>query len=100
MPETDLFYEITSLKTEQKNPRTEDIDKSTTIEILKLINDEDITVAHSVRKELDFIAEAVDRIVFSFKNNGRLIYVGAGTSGRLGVVDASECPPTDRKSVV
>lgn len=94
MPETDLFYEITSLKTEQKNPRTEDIDKSTTIEILKLINDEDITVAHSVRKELDFIAEAVDRIVFSFKNNGRLIYVGAGTSGRLGVVDASECPPT------
>ncbi len=94
MPESDLFYEIASLDTERKNPRTLDIDIASTHEILEMINDEDMLVAQAVRKELDHIAEAVDLISSAFRNGGRLFYFGAGTSGRLGVVDASECPPT------
>ncbi len=94
MPESDLFYEISSLETEQRNPKTENIDLATTEEILRLINDEDITVAAAVRKELPKIAIAVDKITESFKAGGRLFYFGAGTSGRLGIVDAAECPPT------
>jgi N-acetylmuramic acid 6-phosphate etherase len=94
MPESDLFREIASLDTERKNPRTLDIDIASTHEILEMINDEDMLVAQAVRKELDHIAEAVDMISSAFRNGGRLFYFGAGTSGRLGVVDASECPPT------
>jgi len=94
MPETPLFYEIASLKTEQINPRTKDIDIASTTEILEMINREDSLLPEAVRKEIPNIAKAVDIISESFRNGGRLFYFGAGTSGRLGVVDASECPPT------
>ena len=80
--------------TEKSNPNTMNIDISPTIKILEMINNEDKTVAFAVEKELRNIAKAVDIIVENFNNGGRLLYFGAGTSGRLGVLDASECPPT------
>ena len=89
-----LFSEISKLSTEQRNPSSMDIDARSTLEILQRINEEDKKVPLSVQKELPFIEKAVEIIVKSLKNGGRLIYFGAGTSGRLGVVDASECPPT------
>jgi N-acetylmuramic acid 6-phosphate etherase len=89
-----LFSEISSLATEQRNPKSMEIDAKSTAEILKIINDEDKTVAFAVEKELPYIEKAVDIIVDGIKKGGRLLYFGAGTSGRLGVVDASECPPT------
>ncbi|MDO8549734.1 MAG: N-acetylmuramic acid 6-phosphate etherase [Ignavibacteria bacterium] len=89
-----IFEELNGLTTEQRNPRSMDIDSKLTPEILKIINDEDKTVPLAVEKELKYIAQAVDLIVDSIKQGGRLLYFGAGTSGRLGVVDASECPPT------
>ncbi|MBK8944581.1 MAG: N-acetylmuramic acid 6-phosphate etherase [Ignavibacteriae bacterium] len=89
-----LFHEISNLATEQRNPKSTNIDFLSTHEILKIINDEDKLVPQAVEKELPFIEKAVDKIVESLKNGGRLLYFGAGTSGRLGVVDASECPPT------
>jgi len=89
-----LFSEIANLTTEQRNPRSMEIDAADTAEILKIINEEDKTVPIAVEKELPYIEEAVEIIVKALKNGGRLLYFGAGTSGRLGVVDASECPPT------
>ncbi|MDZ7343075.1 MAG: N-acetylmuramic acid 6-phosphate etherase, partial [candidate division KSB1 bacterium] len=89
-----VFEEIKDLITEARNPATMDIDMRSTLEILQLINSEDRKVAEIVAKEIHYIAEAVELIVEVFKNGGRLFYVGAGTSGRLGVLDASECPPT------
>lgn len=89
-----VFDEIKGLVTEQRNPRTIDIDTKPTEDILRLINDEDKTVPYAVEKEIPYIAQAVELLVKAFKNGGRLFYVGAGTSGRLGVLDASECPPT------
>ena len=89
-----IFEELNRLTTEQRNPNSMQIDSKSTIEILKIINDEDKTVALAVEKEIKYMAEAVDIIVNSIKNGGRLLYFGAGTSGRLGVIDASECPPT------
>jgi N-acetylmuramic acid 6-phosphate etherase len=89
-----LFEQLKNLATEQRNPVSMDIDSKSTIEILKIINDEDKKVPFAVEKELPYIAEAVDILVEAFKKGGRLIYVGAGTSGRLGILDASECPPT------
>ena len=89
-----LFSEISNLTTEQRNPHSMDIDARSTEEILKIINDEDKTVPLAVEKELPYIAQAVEIIVAALKSEGRLLYFGAGTSGRLGVVDASECPPT------
>lgn len=80
--------------TETNNPRTTDIDARTTHEILALIHAEDERALQAVTAELPSIARAVDEIFERFKRGGRLIYVGAGTSGRLGVVDASEMPPT------
>jgi len=80
--------------TEEINPRTKDIDQRSTIEIVRLINKEDSTVAEAVTKVLDRIAAGVDLILSRLKSGGRLIYIGTGTSGRLGVLDASECPPT------
>lgn len=80
--------------TEQENPRTREIDRLPTLEAIRLINDEDKTVALAVEKVLPEIAAAVDRIVERLKTGGRLFYVGSGTSGRLGVLDASEIPPT------
>lgn len=80
--------------TEETNPKTRDIDRSSTLEIIRLINEEDKTVAEAVSRVLDRVAEAVDQIVERLASGGRLIYVGTGTSGRLGVLDASECQPT------
>jgi N-acetylmuramic acid 6-phosphate etherase len=80
--------------TERENPNTENIDKLTTLEALRLINDEDKKVAEAVEKVLPEIAGTVEKIVERLKNGGRLFYVGTGTSGRLGVLDASEIPPT------
>lgn len=89
-----LFEEISKLSTEQRNPRSMEIDAKSTSEILKIINDEDKLVPYAVEKELPYITKAVEIIVTALKQGGRLLYFGAGTSGRLGVVDASECPPT------
>jgi N-acetylmuramic acid 6-phosphate etherase len=89
-----VFNQIKDLVTEERNPDTFDIDTKSTLQILKLINREDKKVASAVEKEIPNIARAVDLIVNAFKNRGRLFYVGAGTSGRLGVLDAAECPPT------
>ena len=89
-----LFDEISKLSTEQKNPKSINIDKLPTEEILKIINEEDKNVPLAVEHELPYIAQAVEIIVEAIKNGGKLFYFGAGTSGRLGVVDASECPPT------
>lgn len=88
---TDNFAELT---TERINPATAHIDECTTLEMVTLLNAEDKTVAAAVEKILPDIARAVDAIADSFKRGGRLFYIGAGTSGRLGVLDASECPPT------
>lgn len=92
--EKELFEEISKLSTEQKNPNSINIDKLPTREILEIINNEDKIVPAAVEEEIPYIAEAVDLIVNAIKNGGKLYYFGAGTSGRLGVVDASECPPT------
>ena len=94
MKEKELFQELSTLVTEQRNPASMDIDIMNTEDIVRVINNEDKTVANIVEKEIPYIVEAVDIITKSFKNNGRLIYAGAGTSGRMGVLDASECPPT------
>lgn len=80
--------------TEQENPNTANIDKVSTLEAIRLINDEDKKVAEAIEKVLPEIAAAIDKIVERLKNGGRLFYVGTGTSGRLGVLDASEIPPT------
>ena len=80
--------------TEHINPRTEGLDRLPTEEMLRRINDEDAQVAHAVRAQIGPIAQAVDAVAEAFKRGGRLVYVGAGTSGRLGVLDASECLPT------
>lgn len=82
------------LTTEKMNPSTQFIDECNTRDMLLLMNDEDQLVPLSVRKEIDAITAAVDRLYESLKNGGRMFYIGAGTSGRLGVLDASECPPT------
>ncbi len=89
-----VFDEIKNLITEQSNLKTESIDTVSVLEILRLINQEDALVHAAVAKELDAIGQAVEFIVATFKKGGRLFYAGAGTSGRLGVLDASECPPT------
>lgn len=80
--------------TEKRNPNSINIDIVSTREIVKIINNEDFKIATAVEKELDRIAKAVDMIANSFLNGGSLLYFGAGTSGRLGILDASECPPT------
>jgi N-acetylmuramic acid 6-phosphate etherase len=85
---------LKALKTEQRNPRSGGLDRKSTLEILRVLNGEDARVALAVRRELPKIARAVDAIVKSLRSGGRLFYVGAGTSGRLAVLDAAECPPT------
>jgi N-acetylmuramic acid 6-phosphate etherase len=86
--------DLAALLTEQANPASARIDRLPTVEMLRVINDEDRRVAESVAAELPAIARAVDGIVEAFGKGGRLFYIGAGTSGRLGVLDAAECPPT------
>lgn len=85
---------ISSLPTEQRNPNTADIDRISTLEMVRRINDEDKKVAFAVERELEPIAQAVDAAYEALRAGGRLIYCGCGTSGRLGVLDAAECPPT------
>jgi N-acetylmuramic acid 6-phosphate etherase len=80
--------------TEQENPRTRDISSQSVSEIVRLINDEDALVARAVEQELPQVTRAAEAIVARLEQGGRLFYVGTGTSGRLGVLDASECPPT------
>ena len=80
--------------TEQRNSDSMNIDVQSVKEILQLINKEDKKIALAVEGQIVHIAKAVDLVILAFRNNGRLIYVGAGTSGRLGVLDAVECPPT------
>ncbi len=94
MPQPALFDELRALATEQRNPYSAAIDTASMREILEIINTEDHRVPIAVRREIPYIAEAVEIIVDAFKKGGRLFYVGAGTSGRLGILDASECPPT------
>ena len=83
-----------ALKTEGRNPRTMNIDKMTTLEAMRLMNDENKVVTDAIETQLTEIAQAVDLIAAAMERGGHLIYVGAGTSGRLGVIDAAECPPT------
>ena len=85
---------LDSLLTEQPNPASACIDALSTEDMLRIINQEDRKVAEAVGREIPAIARAVDAIVAAFERGGRLFYIGAGTSGRLGVLDASECPPT------
>jgi len=80
--------------TEQRNPRTERIDVASSLEIVDLMNAEDAGVAAAVRGQREGIAAAIELVVAALQQGGRLVYVGAGTSGRLGVLDATECPPT------
>ena len=85
---------ITRLRTEQPNKAARDLDRRSALEIARIINREDRKVAAAVAKALPRIAKAIDWIASAIRNRGRLIYVGTGTSGRLGALDASECPPT------
>ncbi len=80
--------------TEQRNEKSAHIDEMSVREIVEVINNEDKTVPYAVEKQLDTITALIEDVVASFKQGGRLFYIGAGTSGRLGVLDASECPPT------
>ena len=84
------------LLTESRNPRSESIDTLSSLEIVRLMNSEDAKVVEAVAAEAESIAQTIDWAADSLRHGGRLIYVGAGTSGRLGVLDASECPPTFR----
>src|SRR2546427_10622709 len=84
--------------TEHRNPRTERIDVASPLEIVDLINSEDATVAAAVHRVREAVARAIELTVAAFQSGGRLIYVGAGTSGRLGVLDASEGPQIGRAS--
>jgi len=86
--------ELGKLITEQRNPSTLTIDEMTTLDLVTTINVEDARVAAAIEPVLYEIAALVDATAAALANGGRLIYVGAGTSGRLGVLDASECPPT------
>src|SRR6476646_1232775 len=97
MSKEEMPKEETSEKlpvTEQENPRTRDMGSRPTLDVVRLINDEDAGVATAVQSVLPDVARAIDGIVGRMERGGRLIHVGTGTSGRLGVLDASECPPT------
>ena len=89
-----MKIDLTRLVTESRNSASENIDRLSTLDLLKVINDEDKKVAFAVEKTLPEIARLVDSVALAFSKGGRLIYTGAGTSGRLGILDASECPPT------
>lgn len=94
LPTTAVREQLSALPTEARNPRSARIDELSTLEMLGVINEEDATVAAAVRAVLPQVAGVVDAVAERFARGGRLFYVGAGTSGRLGVLDASECPPT------
>ena len=94
MSEQNLLNSLEKMLSEQRNPNTLHIDTLSPLEVVTLLNHEDKQVAFAVEKNLPQIAQAVEHIVAAFQSGGRLVYIGAGTSGRLGVLDASECPPT------
>ena len=94
MAKAPVLDQLGTLATEARNPATERLDELSTLDLMKVMNDEDAKVATAVRAELPAIARAVDEIAERFRKGGRLYYTGAGTSGRLGVLDASECMPT------
>jgi N-acetylmuramic acid 6-phosphate etherase len=89
-----MSVNLKKISTESRNPNTMDIDVVSTLEIVTKLNNEDKTVPYAVEKALPQVAAVVDKIVESFEKGGRLIYMGAGTSGRIGIIDAVECPPT------
>ena len=89
-----LLQTLSTLITEQRNPNSMNVDCLSALEIVQLMNEEDKQVPLAIEKCLPKIAQAVECIVAAFQQGGRLVYIGAGTSGRLGVLDASECPPT------
>lgn len=89
-----MMIDLSKLTTEQRNPYSMQIDSVSTLDMLKIINEEDKKVPIAVGKVLPQIAEAVDVIATAMQHGGRLFYIGAGTSGRLGILDAVECPPT------
>ena len=89
-----LLQQLNSMSSEARNPQSMDIDLLSSLEIVQRINQQDQTVAHSVSQCLPQVAALADRIVEAFAGGGRLVYLGAGTSGRLGILDAVECPPT------
>ena len=89
-----LLQTLSTLITEQQNPNSMHVDSLSALEIVQLMNEEDKQVPLAIEKCLPQIAQAVECIVDAFQQDGRLVYIGAGTSGRLGVLDASECPPT------
>ncbi|MGA4718993.1 N-acetylmuramic acid 6-phosphate etherase [Fictibacillus nanhaiensis] len=86
--------DLTKLATEKRNPDTLTIDELSTLEVIQKIHEADLGVASCITPVLKEISSVVEKVVTAFENEGRLIYIGAGTSGRLGVLDASECPPT------
>jgi N-acetylmuramic acid 6-phosphate etherase len=89
-----MEMQISQLMTERRNPATENLDSMSALEIVSVMNREDTLVPRRIRRALPQIAKAVDLIAEGFVRGGRLIYVGTGTSGRIGALDASECPPT------
>ena len=86
---------LENLKTEKRNLDSMNLDELLIFEIIDLMNKEDLNVIATVKKELHAIKKVIEQCVQSIKNGGRIIYVGAGTSGRIGILDAIECPPTD-----
>lgn len=94
MPENNLFKELSTLVTESRNQNSFDIDILSTEEAVRIFNEEDKKIAFAVEKEIPYIVKAIEIVTEAFKKGGRLCYFGAGTSGRLGVLDAAECPPT------
>ncbi|MCW9699248.1 N-acetylmuramic acid 6-phosphate etherase [Avibacterium sp. 20-129] len=94
MKDNRLLNQLSQLTTEQRNPNSMNLDELSALEIVQLMNTEDKNVPRAIEKCLPQIARAVEKIVQAFQQGGRLVYLGAGTSGRLGVLDASECPPT------
>ena len=82
------------IKITEQNSKYNSIENKSVDLILKEINGEDQSVAHNINKELDSIEKVIHEVIKSLKNNGRLFYIGSGTSGRMGILDASECPPT------
>lgn len=89
-----MAIDLSHLVTESRNHHSENIDTLSTLDMLKVINNEDKKVPFAIEKVLPEIAQLVDKVAIAFTKGGRLIYCGAGTSGRLGILDASECPPT------
>lgn len=89
-----LLNQLESMSSEARNAQSTDIDLLSSLQIVQLINQQDQTVAHSVSQCLPQVAQVAERIVQAFADGGRLVYLGAGTSGRLGILDAVECPPT------